>query len=108
MDLGDRRIREAWARRRAAESFGMQVASLRKQRNWTRRDLASAAGLDRATVAGIETGKRMSNLGTLIKIAAAFDVALDVRIISFSDLRRPQSFHVARPWSEEQAPLFNN
>lgn len=48
------------------------VGELRVARGWTRQQLAAAAGLNHAVVAGIEAGTRDPALSSLIKLQEVF------------------------------------
>lgn len=55
------------------------VTKQRRARGWSQRDLATEAGVTRYTVQGIETGRHQRTwTKTLRKLAAAFEVDLDV------------------------------
>ncbi|MFZ0663429.1 MAG: helix-turn-helix transcriptional regulator [Acidobacteriaceae bacterium] len=63
----------------------MQCRALRENREWTQPQLAEAAGMSQPRISEIERpGERKLNLDTLLRLASAFDVALQVRFIPFS------------------------
>jgi transcriptional regulator with XRE-family HTH domain len=65
----------------------MQCRALRESREWTQPQLAEAAGMSQPRISEIERpGERKLNLETLLRLASAFDVALQVRFVPFSKL----------------------
>lgn len=58
-------------------TFAERLKTLRKKYNYTQSELADIIGINRATVAGYETGRKQPNFETLIKIADAFNVSTD-------------------------------
>jgi DNA-binding Xre family transcriptional regulator len=62
---------------------------MRKDRDWTQGDLATATGMAQSRISLLEdpSYERMS-LTTLKRIASAFDVALMVRFVPFSEILR--------------------
>jgi len=68
-------------------AVAFQVAALREKRGWTQAQLGRRAEKPQNVISRIENpeyGK--ATIRTLLDIAAAFDVALSVRFVSFSDL----------------------
>lgn len=65
----------------------MQCRALRESREWTQPQLAEAAGMSQPRISEIERpGERKLNIETLLRLASAFDVALQVRFVPFSQL----------------------
>jgi transcriptional regulator with XRE-family HTH domain len=63
----------------------MQCRTLRESRTWTQPQLAEAAGMTQPRISEIERpGERKLNIETLLRLASAFDVALQVRFVPFS------------------------
>lgn len=64
-----------------------QVRGLREKHGWTRRQLYLKSGVSPHTIKSIEEGTR-KNISTksLEKIATAFNVALIVRFVAFSEV----------------------
>ncbi len=56
--------------------MGRRIRRLREAKDWTQEQLAEAAELDRAYVAGVEVGLRNPSLRNLAKIANALTVSL--------------------------------
>lgn len=86
-ELRDKTYREAHVASQIELGLPLQVRALRRSRGWTQEQFAKALGMSQPRVAEIEKpGRRRFNLETLLRIAAAFDVALEVRFVSFSKL----------------------
>lgn len=83
-DLQDREYRLAYCEGLMSIRLASQIHYLRKHRNWTQADLAIASGKAQPTVSALEDSCETASLSTLKKIAAAFDVALDVRFVAHS------------------------
>ena len=86
-ELKDKRYRDAFISAHIDTGIPFQIRAIRKQRKWTQKELADHAGMlqERISVAENPNYSRF-NLKTLKKIAAAFDVALIVRYVPFSEL----------------------
>lgn len=56
------------------KSFGSRLATIRKSKGITQRELAAAVGMTTVGVAYIEGGERWMWLETLVKIAAVLEV----------------------------------
>lgn len=66
--------------------IALQIASMRKQRGWTQEELARRIGTLQPGVSRLEdVNYRGWTLATLVKLAAAFDVALNVEFIPFGE-----------------------
>lgn len=66
-----------------------QIRALRKQREWSQAELAERAGKPQSVISRLEDpdyGKL--TIQSLLDIASAFDVALSVRFVSFSEFLR--------------------
>lgn len=55
---------------------GYRVRAHRSSRGWSQKELAAAAGLHPAYVGHVERGERNVTLGTLMRLAEAFQVPL--------------------------------
>jgi transcriptional regulator with XRE-family HTH domain len=56
------------------EAFGQAVRNSRVSHGWSQEELASATGLDRTYISGIERGKRNPTLKIICRIASALGV----------------------------------
>ena len=54
------------------------LAQHRQNRRWTQADVAARAGVSRAEVSAIETGRLVPSVGVALKLAAAFDEPVEV------------------------------
>lgn len=87
MQLGDKEYRDAFVGAQLRVALPMQCRALRESRGWTQPQLAEAAGMSQPRISEIERpGERRLNLDTLLRLASAFDVALQVRFVPFSEL----------------------
>lgn len=92
-ELRDKSYRDAYVASQIRMGLPFQIRALRISRGWTQLQLAEAAGMSQPRIAEIEKGKRSLNLETLLRLASAFDVGLDVFFASFGDLvDRKESF----------------
>lgn len=87
--LKDKRHREAFVSATVDQTIPFQIRAMRlaKHRNWTQEELAKKAGVKQEWISKCENpsyGK--FSLQTLKQFAAAFDVALVVRFVPFSEL----------------------
>jgi len=87
--LKNKKYREAFVAELITTGIPFQIKALREQeqRKWTQKDLGDRCGIAQETISRLEDpnyGKL--NLGTLKRLASAFDVALMVRFVPFSEL----------------------
>ena len=54
------------------------LAQQRQNRGWTQADVAARAGVSRAEVSAIETGRLVPSVGVALELAAAFDEPVEV------------------------------
>jgi transcriptional regulator with XRE-family HTH domain len=106
-ELKDKKYREGYVGAQVSLGLPNQIRALRAQRKWTQEDLAQLALMKQPRISEIETpGERKLNLDTLMRIAAAFDVGLEVAFVPFSELVQksegfdPDSFSV-KSFSDE-------
>ena len=87
--LRSKKHRDAFVSAYVDKTIPFQIRALRltEERNWTQKELASRAGMKQERISVCENPNygRFS-LQTLKQIAAAFDVALIVRLAPFSEL----------------------
>lgn len=70
------------------DGLALQIFLLRDKRKWSQSDLGQATGDAQPGVSRWERPGHDFRLSTLKKIASAFDVALVVRFVPFSDIAR--------------------
>ena len=81
-ELRDKSYRDAYVASQIRIGLPYQVRALRQSRDWTQGELAVRAGMAQPRVAEIEKpGKRSLNIETLLRLASAFDVGLEVRFV---------------------------
>ena len=85
--LRDKDYRDAYVAEAVDTTPAIQVRIMRKERDWSQSELAAAAEMAQARVSQIENPDygRLT-LATLKRLASAFDVALMVRFVPFSEL----------------------
>jgi transcriptional regulator with XRE-family HTH domain len=105
--LRDKEYRDAFVASQIRIGLPMQCRALRESREWTQPQLAEAAGMSQPRISEIERpGERKLNLETLLRLASAYDVALQVRFVPFSEFVDDDdsldfdSFYV-RPFQED-------
>lgn len=89
-DLHGKEYRDAYLDSSLCWILRTQVRLIREDRGWTQEELAEKAGLAFATINRLENLETTDSdyapqIGTLCKIADAFDVALIVRFEAWSD-----------------------
>ena len=87
--LKSKAFREAYVEGSVRATVPYQIRAMRQQRGWSQQELAERMDTSQSAVARLErpdNGK--FNITTLLDAAAAFDVALLVKLIPFSQLLR--------------------
>lgn len=86
--LQDRDYREGLVEATITTIIPFQLRAMRERRGWTQKELARRAGMAQGRISVLENTNYEGavNVRTLIKLAAAFDVALIVRFAPFSEL----------------------
>lgn len=85
--LKDKAFRDAFLERSVRESIAAQVKALRHQHGLSMEAFAERAGIHYSTVVRLENPHTTSPnviVGTLLKIASAFDVALMIKFVAWS------------------------
>lgn len=77
--------RYQWLGKMIAETVATQVVDLRMKRGWSQKRLAKESGLSVLSIHRIEN-KKNTSVSSLVAIAAAFDVALMVSFVSWSEM----------------------
>lgn len=86
-ELKDKSYRDAYVASQIRIGLPLQVRALRKSRGWTQPELAEHANMAQPRISEIEKpGERKLNIDTLLRLASAFDVGLEVRFVPFSEL----------------------
>ncbi|MGI8553939.1 MAG: helix-turn-helix transcriptional regulator [Dehalococcoidia bacterium] len=85
--LRDKEYRDLSVAEHISTGLAFQIRAMREARGWTQEDLARRAGMQQERISILENpDAARPTLATLKRIASAFDVALEVRLVSFSDL----------------------
>lgn len=87
--LESKGYRNAYVRRIVPETLALQIKSLREQHGWSQAQLGehTPGEMKQATISRLENPDNDSyTIGTLTRLAAAFDVALVVHFAPFSEL----------------------
>jgi len=78
------KARQAYVEAEVASGLAHQIRALRTQRGWTQKDLADKLGTTQAAISRLEDPSYgRPSVKTLLDVGAAFDVALQVRFVSF-------------------------
>lgn len=100
--LRDKEYRDAFVSEHIDTGIPFQIRALRKQRNWTQKDLAERIDGKQESISRLEDPNYSSfTLTTLKKLASAFDIGLIVRFAPISELviwelvLTPESLEVA-------------
>jgi transcriptional regulator with XRE-family HTH domain len=62
--------------------FGKRLRKLRKEKGWTKVQMADAFGIDRSYISDMENGKKNVCLPTMEAIAMGFAVTVDVHLFA--------------------------
>lgn len=90
--MRDPRARRAYVEAEVASGLAHQIRALRVQRGWTQKELAEKLGTTQAAVSRLEDASYgRPSIKTLLDVSAAFDVALQVRFVSFVRLLQETS-----------------
>ena len=84
--LSDKEYRDAYVAGKVANDIAFQVFHLREHLGWTQGELAKRADTQQPAISRVERSIGSLNVGTLLKVAAAFDVGLSIRFVPFSQL----------------------
>lgn len=85
--LEDRDYRREFAEENISTGLAFQIRLLRESRGWTQEELAQRTGQAQASISRLENPNYgRHSLTTLKRLAAAFDVAMAVRFVAFSEL----------------------
>ncbi|MGH9345482.1 MAG: helix-turn-helix transcriptional regulator [Terriglobia bacterium] len=86
-EMREKEYRDGYIAAQVAIGIPNQIRALRAQYNLTQDDLAKRAKMAQPRICELEKpGERRANLDTLMRIASAFDIGLEVRFAPFSEL----------------------
>lgn len=108
--LKNKEYRDSFVSSHVSNTIASQIVTLRTKRGWTQTRLAKEAKTHQSRISSLEDPNYENvEVGTLKKLASAFDVALIVRFAPFSELAlwdarlSPSAFSVAR-FDEDEPP----
>jgi transcriptional regulator with XRE-family HTH domain len=85
--MGRKAYRDAFVSAHISNTVASQIAALRAAKGWTQTELAKHAGMKQSRISALEDPNYENiEVGTLRRLASAFDVAVTVRFIPFSEL----------------------
>lgn len=86
-DISEKDFRNIWSDRKLRWSIAKQIRALRESKGWSQAELARRIESHPSIISGLEdpTSESWPTLSTLQRIAAAFDVALSVRFVAWSE-----------------------
>lgn len=86
-ELRNKEYRDAYVASQIRIGVPFQIRALRNQRGWNQEEFATRLGMSQPRVSEMERpGERRPNIETLLRIAEALDVGLQVRFVSFGEL----------------------
>jgi transcriptional regulator with XRE-family HTH domain len=86
--MASKAYRDAYVEQSINNRLAAQIYSLRAHRDWTQADLSDRSGMAQPRISTLETSCSGVSLNTLKRLASAFDVALVVKFVPFSELTR--------------------
>jgi transcriptional regulator with XRE-family HTH domain len=111
--LEDKEYRRVFAEEHVGTGLAFQIRRMREAKGWTQENIAQRTGKAQETISQWENPSYgRYSLSTLKQLAAAFDVALLVRLVSFSELAdwtvdiNPQRLTPPSYEEERQMPIW--
>jgi transcriptional regulator with XRE-family HTH domain len=108
-ELRQKEYRDAYVASQIRIGLPFQIRALRNKRGWSQEEFAGCVGMSQPRVSEMERpGARRLNIETLLRVATAFDVGLQIRFVPFSELVawaenfNPDDFAIS-PFEEELA-----
>jgi transcriptional regulator with XRE-family HTH domain len=85
--MGRKAYRDAFVSAHISNMVASQISALRSKYKWTQKELAGKSGMKQSRISALEDPNYENiEVGTLRRLASAFDVALTIRFIPFSEL----------------------
>ena len=84
--LRSKEYRDALVEAENANGIAFQIRAMQAERGWTQEQLGDNAGMKQAAISRLVNSSGNSSQNTLRRMASAFDVALIVRFVPFSQL----------------------
>ena len=90
--MRNKEYRDAFAASHISNTVSAQIHSMRKARKWTQDELANRCDMRQSRISALEDPDFENiEIGTLQRLASAFDVALSVRFVAFSEIAQRAS-----------------
>lgn len=107
--LADASYRATYASAAIGNALSAQIYLMRIERGWTQAQIAERADMKQSRISALEASSHDVSLNTLKRLATAFDVALVVRFVPFSDLVRDvadnRASRMVVSFDEDSAPI---
>lgn len=85
--MASKEYRDSYVAGHISNTVASQILMLREARGWTQKDLAEKAGMGQSRISALEDPNYENiQVGTLRRLASAFDVGLTVRFVPFSEV----------------------
>jgi len=92
--MSNKEYRDAFTVADNSNTISTQIATMRHSRKWTQKELAEKCGMRQPRISDLEDPEFENvEIATLQRIASAFDVALLIGFIPFSELARRATSH---------------
>jgi transcriptional regulator with XRE-family HTH domain len=90
--MRNKEYRDSFVSSHISNSISAQIHAMRKAREWTQGELASRCNMQQSRISSLEDPDFENvEIATLQRLASAFDVALSVRFVPFSEIARRAS-----------------
>jgi transcriptional regulator with XRE-family HTH domain len=113
-ELSDKSYRDSYVAAQIRIGLPFQVKALRIARGWSQGELAQRAQMAQPRISEIEKpGERSLNIDTLLRLASAFDCAVSITFVPYSELVMkseafdPENFDVPTFSQELDGGLFS-
>ena len=84
--MRSKEYRDSLVEAEIANGIAFQIRAMQAERGWTQKQLGDSAGMEQGAISRLVNSSGNSSLNTLRRMASAFDVALIVRFVPFSQL----------------------
>lgn len=93
--ISDSATRVSYTKASVGVNVASQIRALRRRRGMTQKALAEAAGMKQSRISAVETPGYQISVETLVRLAAAFEVGLQVKFVPYSEMLH---------WENEYSP----
>ncbi len=85
--MTNKEYRDSYVAGHISNTVASQILMLREARGWTQKELADKTGMGQSRISALEDPNYENiQVGTLKRLASAFDVGLTVRFVPFSEI----------------------